>query len=145
MDTRHEAAALVGLWQHMGVAGPSSLPSQGAAGYCRFVGEGAVAVAWDGGVSPCAALMHSYPCYVLGRRKLIRRYTVGNVGCEPISEIWRREEYIQFRARVQRFEFSPCTDCGGCQLAETNEEDCFGNPFPVCGDCLWAKGVIQCP
>ncbi len=52
---------------------------------------------------------------------------------------------MRFRDLVQRFDFSPCSDCGGCNLAETNEEDCFGNGFPVCGDCLWAKGVIQCP
>lgn len=44
-----------------------------------------------------------------------------------------------------RFDFSPCTDCGGCDLADSNQEDCIGNSFPVCGDCLWAKGVIQCP
>jgi hypothetical protein len=30
-------------------------------------------------------------------------------------------------------------------LLESNEEDCYGNTFPVCGGCLWAQGVIQCP
>ncbi|MDA8220060.1 MAG: radical SAM protein [Dehalococcoidales bacterium] len=113
--------------------------------YCRFVGEGAVAVAWNGDVSPCVALMHSYTCYILGREKHVRRYALGNIGGESIKAIWGREEYARFRSRVQEFDFSPCSACGGCHLSETNEEDCFGNKFPVCGDCLWARGVIQCP
>jgi hypothetical protein len=46
---------------------------------------------------------------------------------------------------VIAFDFSPCVHCGGCEWAESNEMDCFGNSFPVCGDCLWARGVILCP
>jgi len=47
---------------------------------------------------------------------------------------------------LQNFAFAPCTFCGGCDLSETNEEDCIGNDiFPVCGGCLWAQGIIQCP
>lgn len=42
-------------------------------------------------------------------------------------------------------DYSPCHVCGGCQLLEKNEEDCYGNTFPACGGCLWAQGVIQCP
>jgi MoaA/NifB/PqqE/SkfB family radical SAM enzyme len=118
---------------------------EGASGYCRFVGEGSVSVGWDGRVAPCVPLMHSYHCFVMGREKFVRGYTLGNVDDESIPDIWGKEEYRQFRDRVLRFTFSPCTDCGGCKLAETNESDCAGNSFPVCGDCLWARGVIQCP
>ena len=39
----------------------------------------------------------------------------------------------------------PCTFCGGCDCSLANEEDCFGNPFPTCGGCLWAQGIIRCP
>ncbi len=116
-----------------------------ADGYCRFVGEGAAAVAWNGGVSPCIALMHSYQCYVLGRPKTIRCYTLGNVGQRDIEDIWTGDEYARFRQRVLQFDFPPCVGCGGCEWVESNEEDCFLNPFPVCGDCLWARGIIQCP
>lgn len=118
---------------------------QSATGHCRFVEEGSIAVAWDGGVSPCIALMHSYPCYVMRRPKQIRRYTVGNVVQDDPAAIWTDPEYVAFRDRVHRFDFSPCTECGGCQMSESNEEDCFGSTFPVCGDCLWARDVIQCP
>lgn len=113
--------------------------------YCRFANEGAMVVAQDGQVSPCIALLHSYTCYVLGRQKAIQRYTLGNVAQMDVREIWELPEFEGFRARVREFEFSPCVDCGGCVLAESNQEDCFGNPFPVCGDCLWARGVIRCP
>lgn len=114
-------------------------------GYCRFVREGTAAIGWDGGVSPCIALMHSYTCYIMGREKAVRRYQVANVNDEPIATIWQRDELRRFRRRVVDFDFSPCADCGGCQYSESNEEDCFGNQFPVCGDCLWARGIIQCP
>jgi hypothetical protein len=70
---------------------------------------------------------------------------VGSIADEDICSIWNREDYRQFRARVRRFEFSPCVDCGGCYMSESNEEDCFGSTFPACGDCLWAHGVIVCP
>lgn len=146
MDARREyLEPLLGLLKHRGIIDLLPRRSDGAEGYCRFVGEGAVAIAWDGEVSPCVALMHSYTCYVLGREKFIRRYAVGNIGQEKITHIWDSHEYRQFRTRVQQFDFSPCVDCGGCQFSESNEEDCFGNKFPVCGDCLWARGVILCP
>lgn len=145
IDSRRELMEpMVSLLGYTSVLDPPMARVGGAGGYCRFVSEGSAAVAWDGDVSPCVALMHSYPCYVMGRRKEIRRYTLGNVGQEPITAIWDREEYKRFRDLVQKFDFAPCSDCGGCSLAESNEEDCFGNSFPVCGDCLWAKGVIQC-
>ena len=53
--------------------------------------------------------------------------------------------YVAFRRRVAQFDFPPCPDCGSCELVASNEEDCLGNPFPVCGDCLWARGILQCP
>jgi hypothetical protein len=46
---------------------------------------------------------------------------------------------------VQRFDFSPCAYCGGCDLSKGNETDCIGNTFPTCGGCLWAQGIVQCP
>lgn len=104
-----------------------------------------MAVSWDGEVSPCVALMHSYKCYVLGREKNIRRYTLGNIAQQKVDKIWNSKEFQQFRKKVIEFDFSPCTSCGGCDFSESNEEDCFGNTFPVCGDCLWAQGVILCP
>jgi MoaA/NifB/PqqE/SkfB family radical SAM enzyme len=112
--------------------------------YCPFVQPGSLAVAWHGGVSPCPPLLHSYTCYLRGWKKFFRRCEYGRLPEESLRAIWKKPEYVAFRERVRKFEFSPCTDCGGCDDAEKNEVDCFGNPFPVCGDCLWARGVLRC-
>jgi MoaA/NifB/PqqE/SkfB family radical SAM enzyme len=112
--------------------------------YCPFVQAGSAAVAWHGGVSPCPPLLHSYHCFIRGRQKEVRRCEYGHLPDQSLMAVWSTPEYKAFRDRVRQFDFSPCTDCGGCDLGESNEEDCFGNPFPVCGDCLWARGVLRC-
>lgn len=112
---------------------------------CPFIQRGSAAVNWRGDVSPCVSLMHSYNCYILGRQKFIKRYSVGNIVQEKIGDIWNKKTYRNFRDRVLKFDFPPCVQCSGCNLSETNEEDCFGNVHPVCGDCLWARSVLLCP
>ncbi len=113
---------------------------------CPFVERGVVAIAWDGGLSPCLPLMHNHTSYLDKRRKRFsRRYVVGNLNEHDLRSIWEQPDYIGFRQRVQAFDFSPCTICGGCDFSEATEEDCYGNTFPTCGGCLWAQGLIQCP
>ncbi|HOU52142.1 MAG TPA: SPASM domain-containing protein [Smithella sp.] len=112
---------------------------------CPFIQKGSAAISWSGEVSPCIALMHSYSCYILGRQKRIRKYSVGNIAQEKFGVIWNKEKYRSFRERVSNFDFSPCVQCSGCNYSETNEQDCFGNSHPVCGDCLWARSVLLCP
>jgi MoaA/NifB/PqqE/SkfB family radical SAM enzyme len=136
---------LLELLRHAGAVDTAQRDFAGADGYCRFVHDGVAAISWDGAVGPCIPLMHSYTCYVLGREKTIRRCTLGNVNEQELTAIWNRAEFAQLRSKVLRFEFSPCAECGGCYMADSNEEDCYGNTFPVCGDCLWARGIIQCP
>jgi len=111
--------------------------------HCPFVQADGLAVSWNGAVSPCPPLMHSYSCFIMNRRKEVRRYEVGRLPDESLRTIWEKPEYAAFRRRLRDFDFPPCTDCN-CNLAERNEEDCYGNPFPVCGDCLWARGIIRC-
>ena len=112
---------------------------------CRFVADGCVAVAPDGSVSPCLPLMHSHAYYYQGQRREIREYRLGNLTEKPLEQLWNSDEYRGFRRRVRQFEFSPCIDCGGCDLWESNQEDCLGNEFPCCGACMWAAGLVQCP
>lgn len=116
-----------------------------AGGRCPFIEAGAVAVSWNGAVSPCLALMHSHASYLLDSRRHVTRYVIGNVQESSLIDLWNDPAHLAFRHRVQEFDFSPCTLCGGCDKAEANQEDCFGNTFPTCGGCLWAWGVIQCP
>jgi MoaA/NifB/PqqE/SkfB family radical SAM enzyme len=110
---------------------------------CPFVEADACAVAWHGGVSPCPPLLHTYTCFVRGREKRMLRWEAGRLPGESLAAVWTAPEYVAFRDRVRRFDFPPCTDCA-CELAESNEEDCLGNPHPTCGDCLWAQGIVRC-
>ena len=114
-------------------------------GRCPFIESGSVAVGWNGDISPCLALMHGYDTFLNGQTRKVRRCIFGNIQEQSLLSIWEAQEYTAFRKRVQEFDFAPCTMCGGCQMAEKNEEDCFANSFPTCGGCLWAQGVIQCP
>jgi hypothetical protein len=89
--------------------------------------------------------MHSYPTFLNGQNRSVRRYILGSLVDRGLKSTWDAPDYLAFRKRVQEFDFSPCTWCGGCELSEKNEDDCFSNIFPTCGGCLWAQGVIQCP
>jgi len=112
---------------------------------CPFIESGTGAVSWDGNLSPCLPLLHSHVSFSIPRDRASRRWAIGNLTERSLAELWYTPEHVAFRERVQVFDFSPCTICGGCDLADNNEEDCFGNVFPTCGGCLWAQGVIQCP
>lgn len=117
----------------------------GANDHCPFVEEGAAAIGWDGSFSPCLPLLHSHVSFLDERERFSRRWVLGNVAERELSDLWYAPEHTAFRERVQALDFSPCTACGGCDLSQTNDADCYGNSFPTCGGCLWAQGVIQCP
>ena len=112
--------------------------------YCPFIQPGSLALSCHGYVSPCPPLLHSYTCHIRGWKKYFRRCEYGNLEEQSLKSVWEQTDYAAFRERVRKFEFSPCVDCGGCEDSEKNEKDCQGNPFPVCGDCLWARGVLRC-
>ncbi len=115
---------------------------------CRFIRERSTFIRWDGMVSPCMGLLHeskTYPYLSDNFERVVKSYTLGDINKRKLKEIWDSEEYRNFRNKVNDFDFSPCLQCGLCEYAENNSEDCFGNIFPTCGGCLWAQGVIQCP
>ncbi len=119
--------------------------SGGASNRCPFVESGSGAIKWNGDLSPCLPLLHTHVSFLYGREHTTCHWTIGNVMEQELSDLWHLPEHTAFRERVQNFSFAPCTVCGGCELFEKNEEDCFGQTFPTCGGCLWAQGVIQCP
>ena len=113
---------------------------------CNFVESGTMSIAWDGNVSPCWPLMHTHTSYLHGNVREAKKHVIGNVEKRSLLDLWLDTDYVAYRERLHNFAFAPCTFCGGCDLSETNEEDCIGNDiFPVCGGCLWAQGIIQCP
>jgi MoaA/NifB/PqqE/SkfB family radical SAM enzyme len=118
----------------------------GANDTCNFVESGTMSIAWNGDVSPCWPLMHTHTSFLHGKPRLTKKHVIGNVSDLSLESLWLDPAYVSYRERLHNFAFAPCTFCGGCDLSETNEEDCIGNTtFPVCGGCLWAQGIIQCP
>jgi MoaA/NifB/PqqE/SkfB family radical SAM enzyme len=112
---------------------------------CTFIESGSITIAWDGNVSPCPPLSHNHTSYLHNKTHLSRRHLLGNIKEFDLFDLWNDSEYMAYRQRVQQFAFAPCSSCGGCELSESNEADCYGNTFPACGSCLWAQGLIQCP
>jgi AbrB family looped-hinge helix DNA binding protein len=112
---------------------------------CPFIENAVTAINWEGNLSPCLPLMHSYVSFLDDRRRASRRYVIGNINEQSLCDLWNTLEYVELRERVQAFTFSHCIFCAGCELSWANEKDCRGNAFPTCGGCLWAQGVIQCP
>lgn len=118
----------------------------GANDTCNFVESGTMSIAWNGDVSPCWPLMHTHTSYLHGKPRISKKHVIGNVAERSLADLWLAPDYVAYRERLHNFVFAPCSFCGGCDLSETNEEDCIGNTtFPVCGGCLWAQGIIQCP
>lgn len=112
---------------------------------CTFIENGAMAIGWDGSISQCPPLLYTHTGFVHGKKRTSSRHILGNVNENDLLDIWNDPEYEAYRDRVSRFAFAPCTFCGGCELIHDNQTDCFGNPSPECGGCLWAQGVIRCP
>jgi MoaA/NifB/PqqE/SkfB family radical SAM enzyme len=117
----------------------------GANDVCTYIESGSLSVGWNGDVSPCWPLLHSHQSYLHGKIRTSRRHVIGNVRERDLLDLWLDPAYIAYRQRVHNFVFPPCTFCGGCEVSVENREDCFDNEFPVCGACLWAQGVVQCP
>lgn len=112
---------------------------------CRFAHEGMCAVSWDGRVSPCLSLLHSHTEHINAQTRRVHQHVVGHLDQQPLAAIWRDPAFREFRQRLRAFDFPACFHCGGCPLTETNDQDCYGNPAPVCGECLWAQGIVLCP
>ena len=146
MDPRRETAGLLDSLVQ-GLYGPRLEGAEAlwASDSCPFVSRGSTCIRWDGQVSPCLPLLHAHTSYLETRRRTVAAHTFGSIHEYGLLEIWNSPEYVALRARLEEFDFSPCTACNSCEKADNNHEDCFGNGMPTCGGCLWAQGFIQCP
>lgn len=112
---------------------------------CPFLEKGSLSVRWDGAVSPCLALLHSHESYLDDHLRKSQAFSIGSLLERSLEDIWRDQAYVDLRERLLKFDFSPCMTCNSCEMADKNQEDCFGNDAPACGGCLWGQGFIQCP
>ncbi len=133
--------AICGRWNMHFVGGRNGFEGN----HCPFIEDNALAIAWDGSVSPCLPLLHSSEGYLNRVKRFNSSWPLGNVAEHQLLELWGAPEHVEFRGKVRDFDFAPCAICDGCPQSETNDEDCYGNTFPTCGGCLWAWGIIQCP
>jgi MoaA/NifB/PqqE/SkfB family radical SAM enzyme len=117
----------------------------GANDVCTFIESGSMTIGWDGSVSPCPPLLYTHVGYLHRRKRVSHRHIIGSIAERDLLDLWNDPGYVAYRERVQGFAFAPCSACGGCEMSESNQEDCLGNVFPVCSGCLWAQCVIQCP
>jgi len=114
---------------------------------CKFIQDKSLCINHKGNVSPCYAFMHTYQCYIYGRKKQMYPYYLGNVHNKKLQDIWMDSEYVNFRNTIGETHFPSCTDCkllDGCNYTDSNEMDCWANS-PSCADCLWGRQIIACP
>ncbi len=114
---------------------------------CPFVEEGSFAITFDGKVVPCLFTLHDYRAWIDGREVEVKQLVFGDLEEKGIEEIWWSPEYVAFRARVKIADYPSCNDCllwEGCQIADSNEYDCWGNS-PTCSFCPYYRGTVQCP
>ncbi|MBN2467771.1 MAG: SPASM domain-containing protein [Deltaproteobacteria bacterium] len=117
---------------------------------CDFIEGETCFITWDGWIRPCNQLSHSYTCYHHGRRKKVTSVSFGKIPENDLKSIWESATYREFRKNVNEFAFAPCGDCraaDGCDMISPDIDfyfDCYGYEEP-CGDCLWSRGVLQCP
>jgi tungsten cofactor oxidoreducase radical SAM maturase len=114
---------------------------------CKFVKDKSLCINYQGNVSPCYSYMHSYECYIYGRKKQMYPCYMGNVNELKLQDIWMNSGFVNFRRTVNENLFPSCTDCksrDGCSYTDSNEMDCWGNS-PSCAECLWSRRIIACP
>jgi MoaA/NifB/PqqE/SkfB family radical SAM enzyme len=112
---------------------------------CPFVERGSMAIRRDGKVSPCLPLLYTHMHFLDNRERTSKEFFVGDLHEQNLLDIWNNPGYLELRRRLADFDFSPCSFCNSCEMANDNLEDCFGNVQPTCGGCLWAQGLIRCP
>lgn len=114
---------------------------------CQFIENDSTVIGVDLGVYPCYRLLHSYTEYIYGREKFVNKYSFGSLREKSLFQIWNSEEYKRFRFNVKNALFPSCTDCpleNVCDFCLTSDSDCYNNT-PSCADCLWYRGIVQCP
>jgi len=117
--------------------------------YCSFMEDSVAFVTSEGDVSPCQFLWHKYSCQLDGGKKIIEPWKFGNIKEQEIGEIWRSEDYTEFRDEALKYEYPYCSNCPFVPCDDITgtvyefEYDCLGVTIP-CGHCLWCMGGLQC-
>lgn len=138
-------SSLIEVLKHRHMLSIARQEVNAGASTCPFIEKASLSVRWDGAVSPCLALLHDHESYLDNHVRKSQSFRVGSLQEKSLVDIWCDPAYEALRERLLQFDFSPCITCNSCEMADANQEDCFGNVTPACGGCLWGQGFIQCP
>jgi MoaA/NifB/PqqE/SkfB family radical SAM enzyme len=83
-DTREALFSLFGRQVNLRLLGSERLRSHDR---CPFIEDGAVAVGWDGSLSPCLTLLHDQVSYLDSHTRSSHRYIIGNVGQRNLQDL----------------------------------------------------------
>jgi len=114
---------------------------------CAFVENEAIFITAQGNLAPCYRFAHDGQEFVFERKKKIRAAYFGNILENTLTELWNRDDYIDFRYRNFASRYPSCVDCDYiecCEYLSSSEADCRANE-PSCADCLWCRELIECP
>ncbi|OEH86114.1 hypothetical protein BHU72_14420 [Desulfuribacillus stibiiarsenatis] len=114
---------------------------------CNFVEQKSLVISWQGNIASCYRFLHGCTELYMNRKKEVLPFYFGNIRNQSILDIWNKNDYMHFRYRVANNLYPSCPDCiliNGCDNVTRADSDCDGG-IPSCGDCLWARGFIQCP
>jgi putative metalloenzyme radical SAM/SPASM domain maturase len=116
---------------------------------CPFVQDPSLFVAYDGTITPCYYLWHSYSNWQGNAEIRVQQKAFGRTPKDDPIRVWNSEEFSRFRSEAVREEYARCGDCGvaPCDyvqgLLEPFAKDCYGAVVP-CGICPWSGGGFAC-
>jgi putative metalloenzyme radical SAM/SPASM domain maturase len=116
---------------------------------CAFVQNPSLFVAYDGALTPCYYLWHSYSAWLLGSEVRVRQRVFGSVPGDDPLRVWRSGDFVRFRDEALLEEYARCADCSVVPCDHVQgfpapfDRDCYGQTVP-CGICPWSGGGFAC-
>jgi len=116
---------------------------------CAFVQNPSLFVAYDGALTPCYYLWHSYSAWFLGAEVRVNQRVFGRVPEDDPLQVWRSQAFCRFREEALIEDYARCADCSVAPCDHVQgfpasfSKDCYGRTVP-CGSCPWSGGGFAC-
>jgi len=107
----------------------------------------ATVAVWDGRVSPCCVLSHSYSYSAAdGKTKQVSRWVLGDLTKVSLGRVRLSEDNVRFVSEVRGFHLSSCANCDLHKRSALRERDeAWWGWNPSCGNRLRAQDIVRCP
>lgn len=116
---------------------------------CAFVQDPSLFVAYDGALTPCYYLWHSYSAWLLGSEVRVGQRVFGRVPEDDPLQVWLSRDFCRFRSEALLEDYARCADCSVAPCDHVQgfpvpfAKDCYGQNVP-CGSCPWSGGGFSC-